>query len=678
MSLVSPVGMLDEGASSSSLNEQRPRGALRNLPRLSVGGGVAVPRNSMKRMSQHYWALLRRGILAVAFWKKEARRQSLTKGSQSPAGGMPATASDQKSSGRPSILASEQAPGEGGYELGSLGDFLDVDLPIVQDQGIRATSDVCESQLAERPQMLHPGARRRVIRRGDMASKRRINGARHLQIRSLISEGEDDPLAGSLSSPTSSPRGMASGPVGDRGYATGGKNVGGGATNFTLGMAAGLVVKPIHERHPLLASIEGMLQDDGSRSDKEMASMSIARRLDELRNREARKGPWTLPPERVKKQEERGFKRAAQLLVGPARPKPPAVGAGRHSAEDFERLFHLMDHLQAGSVPPDALVPTMLWLGSARRRVAALSVIEFAFGHGDRVDKEDIAKLANHSEAQLRLHDGLRRMARRESLEQTCEFITDKNRLREWFTSMDRDRYGRVGVEAVQNLFVRMEITTDRKALFRLLHALFGQKDASSPTGPASPQVGTSADGPPGITQELMLGFRDFCALLGRCVVTWCLDRVLTMIEQKSEDESGTGRELTAPGKAAYSDRHARDMWTTLQRKIVMSLLVNHRFWGRESRQVLAALNQPALCTFGQNLSPEQWLSLFQRVRAQNMASTFPEGDEVDDPDFLLKRAEMEAKSKEKVSNTQAPPSQAKGRRNSRSGSTGLPPPIST
>merc|ERR1712124_173387 len=77
-----------------------------------------------------------------------------------------------------------------------------------------------------------------------------------------------------------------------------------------------------------------------------------------------------------------------------------------------------------------------------------------------------------------------------------------------------------------------------------------------------------------------------------------------------------------------------------------MSLLVNHRFWGRESRQVLAALNQPALCTFGQNLSPENWLSLFQRVRAQNMASTFPEGDEVDDPDFLLKRAETEAKTK--------------------------------
>merc|ERR1711904_376034 len=111
-------------------------------------------------------------------------------------------------------------------------------------------------------------------------------------------------------------------------------------------------------------------------------------------------------------------------------------------------------------------------------------------------------------------------------------------------------------------------------------------------------------------------------------------------------------------GKAASSDRHAAMMWTTLQRKIGMSLLVNHRFWGRESRQVLAALNQPALCTFGQNLSPEQWLSLFQRVRAQNMASTFPEGDEVDDPDFLLKRAETEGKSK--AANTApAPPTRS-------------------
>merc|ERR1719310_2586437 len=121
--------------------------------------------------------------------------------------------------------------------------------------------------------------------------------------------------------------------------------------------------------------------------------------------------------------------------------------------------------------------------------------------------------LASHAEVQLRLHDGLRRMARRESLEQTCEFITDKNRLRQWFYSMDRDRYGRVGVEEVQNLFVRMEITTDRKALFRLLHASFGQKDprqGGTPRGaPGSPAV---------VTQELMLGFKDFCSLLGRCV----------------------------------------------------------------------------------------------------------------------------------------------------------------
>merc|ERR1719456_801860 len=143
------------------------------------------------------------------------------------------------------------------------------------------------------------------------------------------------------------------------------------------------------------------------------------------------------------------------------------------------------------------------------------------------------------------------------------------------------------------------------------------------------------------------------------------------MVEQKSEDESGKGQELTAPGKASSNDRHATLMWTTLQRKIVMSLLVNHRFWGRESRQVLAALNQPALCTFGQNLSPEQWLSLFQRVRAQNMASTFPEGDEVDDPDFLLKRAEVESKSKAKASTTPAaaPPS-----RPTTTAATGPPP----
>merc|ERR1712078_973394 len=97
-----------------------------------------------------------------------------------------------------------------------------------------------------------------------------------------------------------------------------------------------------------------------------------------------------------------------------------------------------------------------------------------------------------------------------------------------------------------------MEITTDRKALFRLLHSSFGQnKDPSSPQssrstpGPQGPGSGAPGGG---VTQELMLGFRDFCALLGRAVVTWCLDRVLTMIEQKSDDESAKGRELVAPG----------------------------------------------------------------------------------------------------------------------------------
>merc|ERR1719326_1981559 len=234
-------------------------------------------------MSQHYWALLRRGILAVAFWKKVARG-SFTKGGQTLK-----NAGDRKSTARPSILASEQAPGESGYELGSLGDFLDVDLPVAHDHEPVTAADVveapCGKDLSPRA-MSKPGVRRRVIRRGDMASARRINGARHAQIRSLFAaEGEDDPLAGSLTSS----KGQMSGPIGDKAYAVEGKKVGRSDTNFTLGMAAGLVVKPIHERHPLLASIEGMLQDDGNRRDPEMASMSIARRLDELRNREARK-----------------------------------------------------------------------------------------------------------------------------------------------------------------------------------------------------------------------------------------------------------------------------------------------------------------------------------------------------------------------------------------------------
>eukprot|EP00444_Apocalathium_aciculiferum_P038952 CAMPEP_0183522502 /NCGR_PEP_ID=MMETSP0371-20130417/18488_1 /TAXON_ID=268820 /ORGANISM="Peridinium aciculiferum, Strain PAER-2" /LENGTH=128 /DNA_ID=CAMNT_0025721285 /DNA_START=8 /DNA_END=390 /DNA_ORIENTATION=- len=75
--------------------------------------------------------------------------------------------------------------------------------------------------------------------------------------------------------------------------------------------------------------------------------------------------------------------------------------------------------------------------------------------------------------------------------------------------------------------------------------------------------------------------------------------------------------------------------WTQLQRKIMVSLLVNHRFWGRESRHVLNSLKPPHANSIGEELTPEQWRCLFERVKAQGLASILPVGNEADNPGFL-------------------------------------------
>merc|ERR1711957_1060547 len=124
-------------------------------------------------------------------------------------------------------------------------------------------------------------------------------------------------------------------------------------------------------------------------------------------------------------------------------------------------------------------------------------------------------------------------------------------------------------------------------------------------------------------------GINDFAALLCRCTIAACLYRTIGMIHPEINSE--------AEGEECGTSTALR--WAQLQRRVLVSLLVNHRFWGRESRNVLHSLKQTAT-VLGGDLSPEQWLSLFQRVRAQGMASTLPTGDEADDPDFLRKRAE--------------------------------------
>merc|ERR1719453_2400754 len=127
-----------------------------------------------------------------------------------------------------------------------------------------------------------------------------------------------------------------------------------------------------------------------------------------------------------------------------------------------------MDPEGAGSVAPEMFVPLFFWLGLTRRRTAVLMTLETAFGLGD-IDVAGIKKLSKYAEVQIRLIEGLRQLARRESLEQLSEYITDMGRLRTWFHTMKRDATGHADIVEVQNLFARMEVTSDRQTLFRFL-----------------------------------------------------------------------------------------------------------------------------------------------------------------------------------------------------------------
>jgi len=83
------------------------------------------------------------------------------------------------------------------------------------------------------------------------------------------------------------------------------------------------------------------------------------------------------------------------------------------------------------------------------------------------------------------------------------------------------------------------------------------------------------------------------------------------------------------------SDHDIALRWARLQRIIAVSLLLNQRYWGGESRQVLAFWRPPPAPAVAFELSREQWMALFQRVRAQGMGSILPEGKDAEDPEFL-------------------------------------------
>jgi len=411
-----------------------------------------------------------------------------------------------------------------------------------------------------------------------------------------------------------------------------------GETGFTLAIFSGNGTKPRAEVHSLLTAIEGM-QHDEVFSQSAVESGNLSQRLDELRWGELRKGAWTNQPERRnpfekdivspdKQQKDLGaFEAPGRLLVLAAIDRS-SVAAGvsdLHGSQDqMDRLIHIMDPEGVGSVAPEMFVPLFFWLGLTRRRTAVLMTLELAFGPGN-IDVAGMKKLSKYAEVQIRLIEGLRQLARRESLEQLSEYITDMGRLRTWFHTMKRDTTGHADIVEVQNLFARMEVTSDRQTLFRFL------------THIVHSDVLPSSWGKKDMLRTRTFGIGDFSSLLCRCAVAWCIHRTLTILSP-SESWKGDGDgPMMMP--AADLDREAETRWVVVQRKIIMSLLVNHRFWGRESRTVLMSLTQPQMTVLGNQLSPEQWLSLFQRVRAQGIASTLPNGDEADDPDWLRKKS---------------------------------------
>jgi len=418
------------------------------------------------------------------------------------------------------------------------------------------------------------------------------------------------------------------------------------------------------ERHPLLfamsrgdaAALEQEGNGEGGEGGLGPGLLSLAQRLEELRWGEQRRGPWARPPEA--KVARTGATNGALREGGP-RKTPGREGQGKVASASeraalkiiqqggggtLGELAQLMDTEGQGTVPAEAFVPLMFWLGLTRRRSAALATLELAFGPGD-VDLEAIVGLSPYIEVQVKLVEGLSKLARRESLQQLCEFMIDNDMswLRTWFYSMKRDPDGNVNIVEVQNLFSRMEVTSHRQALFRLLNLV-----ASHPVPRVGgPQSGSSPGGgkknAPGSKK---FSIDSFCSLCCRCVVAWCMYRTANLLqgEQPGPASLSLGAALPAGGASPHGTEHDMGVrWTQLQRKIIVSLLVNHRFWGRESRQVLSCLRPPGGSALGEGVSPEQWLALFQRVRAQGIAAILPIGDEAADPNWLRMRTQHDS-----------------------------------
>lgn len=447
-------------------------------------------------------------------------------------------------------------------------------------------------------------------------------------------------------------------------------------TNFGYSFLAGTDSKPRPEKHHLLSRIQKDDEVEGTFREMDTARTNLTRRLEDLRagNHGAHPGgdPLASPSGRGAATERRSrllsgedeMQRLGQLAsaAGTAahshslQQSARSAAAGRERQRltaDLKKLTWLMDPGGKGSIPCGVFTPLLFWLGLAQHQTAALATLRLAFGPGEAIPMSAMTDLIRFAEVEIRLGEGLRRLARLESLMPLCEFLTECDgwRLRSWFRSMRHDLDGRADVAEMQRWLAQTEIITDRQALFRFLcQVTHGEVVVNHCSGlsackawalhPSSEhftvESGSGAERFGEVKHRGGFSLDDFASMLCRCVIAWCLHRTLFLLagdptkaleSPAEEEEEGKPLEVSA---AAWGEGSSLAMrWTQLQRKIAVSFLINGELWGRESRAVMGSMKPSEAVCVGEDLSPEQWNLLFQRARAQGLASTLPSNDEV-------------------------------------------------
>eukprot|EP00928_Gymnodinium_smaydae_P048304 TRINITY_DN32283_c0_g1_i1.p1 TRINITY_DN32283_c0_g1~~TRINITY_DN32283_c0_g1_i1.p1 ORF type:complete len:742 (-),score=138.78 TRINITY_DN32283_c0_g1_i1:31-2256(-) len=409
-------------------------------------------------------------------------------------------------------------------------------------------------------------------------------------------------------------------------------------TNFTAAVVAdNSMAKPVASRHPLLFTIEQMQDREYSHGSKQTGQSTLTQRLEHLRNHGAGAGAAVSPSRRLAGDDARRAEAKALSALGTS----SASGAGETGGglkkrwkvdQEFEELFSCLDPKRTGKVSPQTFVPLFVWLGLTRRARSAEHTLTHAFGTGP-ISMTAIRGLYRYLDVQVNLIDGLREIGRKESLELFCDYINDKTRLQEWFGSMHRDQANRADIIEVQNLFARMEATKNSLTLFRFFRMELGngsfdggrseKPQASAATSSAAAtSAGTSAD-----ATKCTFGIREFFTMICRCTVAWCLHRTLIAMREIAEEPDADGGSKSLQG-------HTAMRWAQLRRKITVSIMINKNFWGREAKAVMDALSETGEMD-NDDLTNEEWLSLFNRVKAQGFKSTLPSLDEVEDPNFL-------------------------------------------